>query len=303
MLRLAQILRKAADKSVFPKDLLRDRWAVLILDQLEYIQSSQHTLLTAGYIHPVSIGKQAYRHVDLFGRLLFFVNRQHVRIALRAGVAQLVPRASFTRRRSGTAVGCAQLHQRLIVVPGSVGRNAFLHQSADFLLHRRNANILAHAKEARRNAVHIAIHRRHAQAKGNAADSACRIGANAGQSKDLLIRGRKHAAVLRHNNPCGLLQISCSAVISEPFPCFKHLFFGRISQLFNRWKKGQKTGVIPLDRLYARLLQHNLRQPDMIGILRPAPRQIPFFFVIPCKKQRGSVPIHFPSPFAYAIVP
>ena len=88
---------------------------------------------------------------------------------------------------------------------------------------------------------------------------------------------RENAAMLRHNDAGGLLQIAHAGIIAKALPQLCQAIFlagrkrGDIGQL------RQKAHVIPLHGLHARLLKHDLRQPDVIrlAILPPRQRTVP----------------------------
>ena len=152
-------------------------------------------------------------------------------------------------------------------------------------MHTRNAHILANAIEARCNTVHVAIHRGLAQAEGDAADGSGCIGANARQGKNLLVAGGEYAAMLVHNDLGGLLQVACAAVIAQALPGLQYLSLRRLRKRLNGGKAFKKTGIVAFYRFHARLLQHNFRQPDTVGVFGAPPGQVALYTVVPVQQQ------------------
>ena len=98
-------------------------------------------------------------------------------------------------------------------------------------------------------------------------------------------RSRKAAAVpLDHGFRAGV-QIARARVVAEPGPGFEHVFERRARKTSHVRPAREKARVIRRDRLHRGLLQHDLGEPDAIGIGplagRRAPRQMPAMAVVP----------------------
>ena len=83
-----------------------------------------------------------------------------------------------------------------------------------------------------------------------------------------------------------LLQIARSAVIAEPLPELHQRVMLTLTECFDIGQRRKKPGIIRPDRLHSRLLEHDLREPDMIGLPVLPPRQIAGVFREPVKQRR-----------------
>ena len=106
---------------------------------------------------------------------------------------------------------------------------------------------------------------------------------DAGQRAQLLQIGRQFAAMLRNNQFCRLLQRTRAAVIPQSLPRLEQLLFRRVGQRIHVGIARKKTFIIRNDRLRARLLEHDLGNPDSISVLCVPPRQVAMPGVIPRK--------------------
>ena len=70
------------------------------------------------------------------------------------------------------------------------------------------------------------------------------------------------------------MQIAGTRVIAQSGPERHHFFRGRCGQRRHIRKFFQKTGVIRNHRRHLCLLQHDLREPDTVGITRLLPGQL-----------------------------
>jgi hypothetical protein len=71
-----------------------------------------------------------------------------------------------------------------------------------------------------------------------------------------------------------LLQVANAGVVTKPLPEFMNLFWPGFGQRFDGWQRAQPAFPIRDDGLHLRLLEHDFRNPDCIGVPRPAPRQV-----------------------------
>src|SRR5262249_26551148 len=77
---------------------------------------------------------------------------------------------------------------------------------------------------------------------------------------------RKYAAVSLSHLPRGSMQVLGAAVIAEPFPGAKNIPFRGGRQGRQRGKSLDETLVKSDNRRHLRLLQHDLADPDWVGI-------------------------------------
>ncbi len=82
-------------------------------------------------------------------------------------------------------------------------------------------------------------------------------------------------AMTRDNFLRGTLQVSRAAVIPEAGPAAQHGLGLRARQRLHRGKFFKESLVIRNHRGYARLLQHDFREPDAVRVLRAPPGKVP----------------------------
>ena len=279
--RLSQIARKAAGEAHLAHQGPGPLRLCLVLQQPEHIQAAQHALPAARHQHAAVPRQQAYSHVHPPGRTLFFVYGQKRRIALARGVAQAAPWTGVAVRLAGMAQGRAQFHQGLIVVAGTVRRKISPHLITNPPLHIRPPHVLPHAVEARGDPVYVAVHRRYAQPKGDAADRARRVGPHARQGQKPFIARGEGAAMRLHHRLRRFLQVARTAVVPQPLPGLEHLLLRGPGQVRHGGKQRQETRVIGFHGFRAGLLKHDFRQPDAVGIAGVTPGQIAPDTVVP----------------------
>src|SRR6202022_2462411 len=83
----------------------------------------------------------------------------------------------------------------------------------------------------------------------------------------------KASVQLVHDYLRALVKISGPIVISEPLPGVKYFGFAGVRQVADRRESLKPALVIGQDRCHLRLLEHEFRDEDLIGIGRFAPRQ------------------------------
>ena len=144
------------------------------------------------------------------------------------------------------------------------------------------------AKEPRHHPLNIAINNNTALAKGNRTYGTSCIGANTGKRAKFITGLRELATPFISNEFGRFVQIAGTGVISQPSPGSKDIIQWCASQILDPWPAAYKVQEIGNDRGDNSLLQHDLRQPDMIcGCqLRPAspPWKIAPMLVIPGKQ-------------------
>ena len=92
---------------------------------------------------------------------------------------------------------------------------------------------------------------------------------------------RHLAAKVSHNLLGSRLHIADSAIVAQPLPEIEQGLFWCLSQVGHCGQGRHKTLVIGNNSSHLGLLQHNLADPDGIGILTLTPGQITFIFIVP----------------------
>ena len=140
--------------------------------------------------------------------------------------------------------------------------------------------------QPRPDAQHIAVHGRLRQTEADRADRAGGVVTDSGERTDILVSAREFAAVFCHDLLRGLLQIASAAVIAEPLPELHQHIMTASGERSDIRQRRQKPRIIWLDGLHSGLLEHDLREPDMIRLTVSAPRQIARILREPFRQQR-----------------
>src|ERR1700722_2275914 len=87
--------------------------------------------------------------------------------------------------------------------------------------------------------------------------------------------------MVAHHYFRGSVQHSGATVITETAPCSQHAGLACPRELLNSRKAAQEFVIVLDYRRNSGLLQHNLRDPNAVGIVIDAPRQIALVQVVP----------------------
>ena len=105
-----------------------------------------------------------------------------------------------------------------------------------------------------------------------------------GRAKRRFERAREFAVVAGRDFLCGAMQIARAAVIAEAGPQLQHFVLRRARERFDRGESFQEAMVVGQYRGDARLLQHDFRDPDAIGIAARAPGEVALMRAKPGEK-------------------
>ena len=219
-------------------------------------------------------------------RLFCGSERQHSRVSAVKALAEMLNRAVVTARCAVRQTdGCTKLHQRLVEVAGAVGRHEcgepFARLLFEFCVRDRCEIVI----QPRRHTQNIAVHRRNGQSERDRRHRACRVLADAGQSKQPVVISRQFAAVFFAQQDRCTVQVAHAAVVAEPLPELG------VNGLVRRRESGyigqrvHPAGEIAAHGLHARLLEHDLAHPDAIGSRLRTPRQVAVPGVIPVQQR------------------
>jgi tripartite-type tricarboxylate transporter receptor subunit TctC len=214
------------------------------------------------------------------------LDREGLRIAAPARGAGREPRAQDTARLLRRADRGAEVHQRLGEIARPPRRHQRLHARADVRLGGRQGGL--DREQSRHHPLDIAVDRRGAGTEGDRGDGGRRVGTDAGQVGKFRLARRKMPAVTRHHRSGAGVQVARAGVVAKPGPELEHVIEIRGSERAHVRPALRETLVIGGDRLHRRLLQHDLGQPDTVGIRRLArlrpPRQPATMTVVPGQK-------------------
>ena len=77
------------------------------------------------------------------------------------------------------------------------------------------------------------------------------------------------------------MEIPRSGIVTQSFPLFENASQGRLRQRSKGRIGFDKSMVVRDDGIDLRLLQHDFRNEDAVGVARPPPGQVAAVFVIP----------------------
>ncbi|CFW02491.1 Uncharacterised protein [Bordetella pertussis] len=127
---------------------------------------------------------------------------------------------------------------------------------------------------AREHPLDVAVHDGAALAVGEGGDGRGRGAADAGQGGDLFGARGKAADAALHDFLRAAVQVAGARVVAQAGPVGHDIFLARRRQGGHIGKTFQEALVIRNDRRHLRLLQHDFREPDAIGVAGVLPGQI-----------------------------
>ena len=237
---------------------------------------------------PAAAGEEKDGQLLLPPGLFGLLDGKRLPAAVHFRPAEALQRAKGALRRAVRhAHARAELHERLRQLTPAAG--VFLIDRAeqqliaffDALL-RHGRRVLRHACE---HAQHVPVDRGRGPVKADRGDRARRIVSHTGQRPDRRIVRGEDAPVLRDDHLRRLLQVAHAGVVAKALPELRE------PPLFARGERGdigqlrKEAGVVAPDGLHARLLEHDLRQPDMIRLPVLPPGQIPVAGRVPAQQQ------------------
>ena len=146
------------------------------------------------------------------------------------------------------------------------------------------------AGESGKDAQQVAVDGGDRFAECDGADRGRRVRADPRQFSKIGRAGGHLPAIVLHEDHGGLVQVADTAVVAEPLPQFQIGVFVRGSECGDIGERFQETRIVPLHGLNTGLLQHDLRNPDMVRRRVLAPREDPAVFFVPKQKAVDLLP-------------
>ena len=146
------------------------------------------------------------------------------------------------------------------------------------------------AEKASQEAHDIAIENRARLMEGDAGNRAGGVAADAGKREDVIEVLGKPAVVLRDDLLRGSLKIADPLVIAESFPELVQFGFGRAGESLDRRECLHPASPVRQDGFDLRLLEHDLGNPDGVGVTRAAPGEIAGVGGKPVQQKRDELP-------------
>ena len=175
----------------------------------------------------------------------------------------------------------AEVHEGLVVVAGALFGHTFHVVVVSELFGGRFLDVLPVQVAPGIDTQQVAVHRGHGLSERDRRDGRRRVLPDAGELLQFLRGPRDLSAVVLHDGDCRLVHVPDPAVIAEAFPEFQVrvlLGFGEGRHI----RQGRKEpGIVVFDRFHPGLLEHDLRDPDVVGRRVLPPGKDAPFRVIP----------------------
>ncbi len=194
--------------------------------------------------------------------------------------------------RGRRTVEGSELHDGLIVVGRMAAVQQFVGQGREGASAGRRVDGEIQIEQPRIDAVDIAVDHGPRLVARERTDGGGGVVAYAGQGADVGISGGKASAEPLDDLPCRRVQVSGPGVVSQPLPELHDPILGSCGQLGDRGECLQKTVVVGGALSDARLLEDGLREPDPVGVARPAPHQVAFVGFVPGPKRGAQRIVH-----------
>ena len=237
--------------------------------------------------NPALAGDQRHGHLDFLRRLGGGFDGQGFRVAFVVCVAKGPQGTNFAVRGAGGADCCSQIHQRLIEIPATGVGHVLPAQIGQAALHGGNVHVLPDTMKAGQHPGQVAVHGGGGDIESDGGHCGGGVIPHAGQSAQLFQISREHSAILFHNRFRRLVQVPGAGIVPQPFPAFEHVLLRRARQGKHVREAINEAGVVPRHRFGAGLLEHDLADPDAIGVLRAPEGQHALVRIIPGKQQGG----------------
>ena len=237
--------------------------------------AQQHRTVGAGQPEGDAVTPQTLR--------LWRRHRQFFRQPARRRAARAAPRAQHAARPARGADRGAEIHHRLGEVAGPQRRD----QGRGELLQPRlcRGQRQGDGVEPSDDALDIAVDRRHRTVERDRRDRRRGVAADARERTQRRGLAREYAAVTLDHGAGAGMQIAGARVIAEPLPHMQDRVERGRRERRNIGPARYESFKIGSDGRHHRLLQHDLAEPDMVGIGPNAgaspPRQVSTLMVVP----------------------
>ena len=205
-------------------------------------------------------------------------------ITHRSGGAAIRHRAEQTGWRAGGAEGGTELHEGLGPGAGARSCGEVGCEAVDGGAPGLSIDRQLQSEPAGEHAEDVAIDGRDGLSEGDRGDGAGRIGADAGDALPGGGGGRNRTAELSNDEDGAGLQVAGASVVAEPLPLGEDGFGGGGGE-GGDGGEGLKPAVpVSTHGLYAGLLQHDLGDPDGVGVAGAAPGEIALVNIEPSEQ-------------------
>jgi len=192
----------------------------------------------------------------------------------RGGHAARGHRALCAARPTARAHGRTEVHQPLRVRADVARRQFALGERPERSLGARSPRIPVDSREATQHPLDVAVQDRGPGAERERRDRAGGRTADPGQRGERLDATREFATEGFGDTASAGVQVARPAVVAQAAPGAQHVFLGRRRQRRDVGKALDEAQVVRDHRGHLRLLQHDLRHPDPVGVGTRLPRQV-----------------------------
>ena len=176
---------------------------------------------------------------------------------------------------AGPADRLAELHQRLVELPGPLPRELPLQGLPQAGPNGGSANVVLLERPPGGHAEAVRLEGHDRFAEGEARHGGAHVRAEAGEFRELP-RGRREESVpLPHNLAGGLPEVAGASVVAQALPRLQHLPFRTGCERLNGRERLQERGVAGGRGRHAGLLEEDLRDPDPVRVAVGSPRERP----------------------------
>ena len=139
---------------------------------------------------------------------------------------------------------------------------------------RVRLHVAASDEDAEQDARHVGVENRGTLAEREASDRACRVLADPFEGEERLGIRRQLAVVSRDRLAGDCVQPARPDVVAERPPCGRNVHFGCSGERFERRIFLEPLVIFRQDPIDLRLLQHDLRDQDVVRVGGVAPRKV-----------------------------
>jgi len=195
-----------------------------------------------------------------------------------AGFAVRGERAGQARRRRRRAQRRAELHQALVEIArrrvGGQRRHQLAGARPQRTLTRGRLDVVLDREHAREHAGDVAVDERRALAKRDRRDRACGVRPDAGHRSELGGAARQRAGESRRDLARTGVEVARTRVVAEAGPRGEDVIERCVGERLRRREARHPALPVRDHRTDARLLEHDLGDPDRVRVARASPRQI-----------------------------
>jgi len=238
-------------------------------------QSSPHTLRRTTYQqHAIArVAQHEEARVTSGLRAPQAAHRKCLRPTQRACGASRVDRATGAIGSRARTDGGAQIHDRLGIVGHARVRRVFIGESPKFLFDGALGHWSLDGVIACQHALDVAIENGVTLSIGERQNGAGSRWTDAGEMGHVLEAARKARVVFARDDACRGMQVARPRVVAEAGPEMQNTVEPRLRERLDVRKAFKKALEVGDNRRDLGLLQHDLRDPDCIGVARSLPWQ------------------------------